>query len=230
MPKSCSRCLARYDQPHVGLRRERAANARLKAIPNIVENGVFKTKANDCARPNTLDTILMACCSAPRAGHGFYNPSNRYCRTPTCHHEILHLKYGVAWDGKMPHLFDEEGLIVPKGIFRDATQKDQVADFSYSPNDSLAQMIVDAWVNADFKSLLLNPANAKAVFATRGFYWNGTTKKPVVISEDDYNKGYTRKHHNEIVFVLPNHDGTCPAGQNLLDTAKLLMAATPNGI
>jgi hypothetical protein len=121
-------------------------------------------------------------------------------------------------------------VTVPKGIFKDTAQKDQVADFSYAPNDALAQMIVDAWVNKDFKKLLLDPANAKAVFATRGFYWNGTTKEPVVISEDDYNAGFVRKHDGQIVFVLPNHDGTCPPGDNLLDTAKLLMAATPNGI
>jgi hypothetical protein len=128
-----------------------------------------------------------------------------------------------------PALFFRE-VTVPRGIFRDAGKKDQVADFSMAPNDSLAQMIVDAWVNEDFRNLLLDHANAKAMFATRGFYWNGTKKRPVVISEDDYDKGYTRKHDDQIVFVLPNHDGTCPPGDNLLDTAKLLMAATPNGI
>ena len=81
-----------------------------------------------------------------------------------------------------------EGLTVtvakPKpGIFRDSTRKEEVADFSYAPNDSLAQMIVDAWVDPEFKKVLLNPANAKALFATRGFYWNGTTRRPVVITE-----------------------------------------------
>jgi hypothetical protein len=119
---------------------------------------------------------------------------------------------------------------MPQGIFRDSALTDQVADFTYAPNDSLAQMIVDAWVDKDFRDLLLDPANAKAIFATRGFYWNGTTKRPVVITENSYNAGYAHNHANEIVFVLPNHNGTCPPGQNLLDTAKLLMAATPNGI
>jgi hypothetical protein len=128
-----------------------------------------------------------------------------------------------------------EGLTVtvakPKpGIFRDSTRKEEVADFSYAPNDSLAQMIVDAWVDPEFKKVLLNPANAKALFATRGFYWNGTTRKPVVITEDDYNAGYAMQHHDEIVFVLPTHNGTCPPGQTLLNTARLLMAATPHGI
>jgi hypothetical protein len=119
---------------------------------------------------------------------------------------------------------------MPRGIFRDTKLTDKVADFTYAPNDSLAQMIVDAWVNPVFKQLLLDPANVKAIFATRGFFWNGTARKPVVITEDSYNAGAMHNDANDIVFVLPNHDGTCPPGQNLLDTAKLLMAATPNGI
>jgi hypothetical protein len=55
-------------------------------------------------------------------------------------------------------------------------------------------------------------------------------KTPVVISEEQYDKGYHRKNDNDVIFVLPKHDGTCPPGQNLLDTARLLMALTPNGI
>ena len=51
-----------------------------------------------------------------------------------------------------------------------------------------------------------------------------------MISEAQYNAGYTQSHDDELVFVLPNHDGTCPPGQNLLDTARLLMASTPHGI
>jgi hypothetical protein len=121
-----------------------------------------------------------------------------------------------------------EGFTV--AIFRDQAKNVQVADFSYAPNDSLAQMIVDAWVDEEFKRVLLNPDNAKALFATRGFYWNGTTKKPVVITEDDFNAGYAMQHDDEIVFVLPTHNGTCPPGQTLLNTARLLMAATPHGI
>lgn len=116
------------------------------------------------------------------------------------------------------------------GIFKDVAKAVQVADFSYYPNDSLAQMIVDAWVDDGFKKILLDRHNAKALFATRGFYWNGTKKTPVVISEKDYNGDYVMQNPDEIVFVLPEHDGSCPPGQNLLDTARLLMAATPNGI
>jgi len=126
------------------------------------------------------------------------------------------------------------------GIFRDGDKKLKVADFFYAPNDSLAQMIVDAWCDKNFKNLLLmgedekkateRSAAAKALFASRGFFWNGTQKKPIVISETEYNKGWTLSHPDELCFVLPDHDGTCPPGQNLLETARLLMAATPNGI
>jgi hypothetical protein len=119
---------------------------------------------------------------------------------------------------------------MPRGVYWDKAQKDKVADFSMAPSDSLAQMIIDAWVDKDFRKLLLDPANAKALFAQRGYYFDGTTKMPVVITEEDYHNGYSHNHQNEIVFVLPNHDGTCPPGKSLLETAKLLMAATPNGI
>ena len=91
-------------------------------------------------------------------------------------------------------------------------------------------MIVDAWTNGGVRTLLLQPGNAKAMFAQRGFCWNNTTKQPIVISEDDYDNGYVLTNPNDLVFVLPNHDGTCPPGQTRLDTAKLLMACTPNGI
>ncbi len=120
---------------------------------------------------------------------------------------------------------------MPRGIFRDKAKTDQVADFSIAPSDALAQMVVDAWIDPDFKKLLLDPANAKALFAQRGYYWNGTSKTPVVITETQYEAGYSHNRPgDELVFVLPNHDGTCPAGKSLLETAKLLMAATPNGI
>jgi hypothetical protein len=114
------------------------------------------------------------------------------------------------------------------GIFR--TDGSRVADFSYHPNDALAQMIVDAWTDKDFKRVLLNSGNVKALFAARGFFWNSTSKKPVVITEDEYNDGYAQQHDDEVVFVLPDHDGTCPPGKTLLETARLLMAVTPHGI
>jgi hypothetical protein len=54
-----------------------------------------------------------------------------------------------------------------------------------------------------------------------------------VISEAEYYAGYTIDQDDpEIVFVLPNMNRVRvhPAGHPLLETAKLLMATTPNGI
>jgi hypothetical protein len=124
------------------------------------------------------------------------------------------------------------------GVFRDQgrTHTSQVADFDFTPDDKIAQMIVDAWVDKSVKASLLNgdltarKAAAKAAFAKYGFYWNGTTKHPVIISEQEYANDWQLNSDDELCFVLPNHDGTCPLGQNLLETARLLMAATPHGI
>jgi hypothetical protein len=117
-----------------------------------------------------------------------------------------------------------------------------VPDISYHPNDSLAQMIVDMWVDRDYRDALLldrdaqgQPTDAAALLARvslaeRGIY----LKRAVVISEDEYNNGYQIAYGNkdtEVVFVLPNPErATHRPGQSLLETARLLMATTPNGI
>jgi hypothetical protein len=103
---------------------------------------------------------------------------------------------------------------------------DRVADFSYT-SDALAQMIVEAWVDDDFKNRLLIKANAKPLLAERGLF----LENPVVITEDAYNRNYRQDNDNEIVFVLPDVNRvSLEAGQNLLETARFLMAITPNGI
>jgi hypothetical protein len=55
-----------------------------------------------------------------------------------------------------------------------------------------------------------------------------------VITEAIYNQGYTPANPDvDVVFVLPNQprvDIRPPPGQSLLETARLLMASTPNGI
>jgi hypothetical protein len=105
---------------------------------------------------------------------------------------------------------------------------DRVADFSYT-SDTLAQMIVDAWVDDDFRNRLLIKANAKPLLAERGFF----LENPVVITEEQYNNHYRQDNDNEIVFVLPDIRRVTrpiPHGQSLLETARLLMAITPNGI
>jgi hypothetical protein len=139
----------------------------------------------------------------------------------------------------MPDLFHEGGLTM--AILRSGaagTPPVTVPDFSYHPNDSLAQMIVDMWVDKDYRDHLLqrdeddNPTPAAArlarvSLAERGIYLD----RAVVISEDEYNGGYQMQDANEVVLVLPNPQRVTPRpGQSLLETARLLMASTPNGI
>jgi hypothetical protein len=109
------------------------------------------------------------------------------------------------------------------------------SDFSCYPigltaavyNDTLAQMIVDSWVDTNFRDgLLKNRQSVKSLLAARGFY----LQNPVMIEEEAYYQNYEMQDDNEVVFVLPQQPGNCPPGQSLLETARLLMAITPNGI
>lgn len=111
--------------------------------------------------------------------------------------------------------------------------------FAYGPNDGLAQIIVDAWSHPNFQSLLLdrdktNPkiptaaAVQAATLAVNAAGFNLT--RAVVISESEHDNDYEMVEDNEVVFVLPNGNRVFPSGRSLLDTAKLLMACTPNGI
>src|SRR5262249_39094861 len=110
---------------------------------------------------------------------------------------------------------------MPRTCMREATMAifkspaktidDQVADFSYAPNDSLAQMIIDAWCDANFRDLLLTGAveerqkHAKALFGSRGFFFEGSSRIPIVISEQEFNSGWVLSVPNELCFVLPDH-------------------------
>jgi hypothetical protein len=114
------------------------------------------------------------------------------------------------------------------GIFKNQAKTERVADFSYQ-NETLAQMIVYAWTDQTFRTqLLTNSQTAKSALADRGIY----LKAPFVITEADYNNGYHMPDPDGVVFVLPNQPRTATPsqGQTLLETAKLLMACTPNGI
>jgi hypothetical protein len=117
-----------------------------------------------------------------------------------------------------------------RGIYRDHAKddNDRVADFSYQ-NDALAEMIVHAWLTPSFKNKLLTAAGAKAELAARGIF----LASPVVIEESTYRDGFVPANPDvDVVFVLPDEARTddTPANMSLLETAKLLMACTPNGI
>ena len=115
-----------------------------------------------------------------------------------------------------------------------------IPTFSFAPNDDLAQLIVQAWTIKPFRDQLLErdaahkPTNAAVKAATDSVNAAGfNLKRAVVISEKEHDADYTMQQPTEVVFVLPDFErlgtGFVP-GQSLLDTARLLMACTPNGI
>jgi hypothetical protein len=164
----------------------------------------------------------------------------------TCQDKIPQLKYEVrtarCWTG-----FNKEGLIVAKkkrGIYADPPNTpqnnldDKVADFSYQ-SDPLADLIVECWTvqttldQLTTGSYASRKGAAKAALAARGIYID----YPIVVTEDEYEDGFSLQDaglpaNKGIVFVLPRKERTtttAPA-KPLLETAKMLMALTPNGI
>ena len=116
---------------------------------------------------------------------------------------------------------------------------DKVADFSYQ-NDVLAQLIVDTWkdlypdllagVGTPQQQYQQRSNRAKAVLAARDIY----LAKPIVITEEEFAAGFSLADAglsvtNGVVFVVPRYT-RATAGKPLLETAKMLMAVTPNGI
>jgi hypothetical protein len=130
--------------------------------------------------------------------------------------------------------------------------------FSFATDDAsatnLANMIIDAWNNVPFTftppggtpitvplgtTLAQRDANklpttlAKQTALARvqqaGF---ANLTGAVVITEVEHDNNYIMQSDSEIVFVLPDQNRVTltPAGPALLDTAKLLLACTPNGI
>ena len=129
-----------------------------------------------------------------------------------------------------------------RGIYADPGLTDKVADFSYQ-NDVLAQWIVDIWTGPT-PNPLITPSTgpislaqyvarsnaAKAALAARGIY----LEKPIVITEDEYEDGFSLAGAglsvtDGVVFVVPRPTRPTLAAP-LLETAKMLMAITPNGI
>jgi hypothetical protein len=125
------------------------------------------------------------------------------------------------------------------GIYADpagtVAPSDKVADFSYE-NDLLADLIVQCWttglgnqLTTGSKQNRLN--NAKAALADRGIFLD----YPFVITEAEYDAGFRLEDDagipadKGVIFVLPTK-GRATAGKPLLETAKMLMAITPNGI
>ena len=107
--------------------------------------------------------------------------------------------------------------------------------FGFEPTDGMAQMIIDAWANPghllerDPKTKL--PTKRAVQDATGRIQKAGyDLERAVVITEAEHDSDYIMQSDNEIVFVLPNKNRVAAPATNLLDTAKLLMGCTPNGV
>ena len=110
--------------------------------------------------------------------------------------------------------------------------------FSFEPTSALAQVIVDAWSDQNLRNQLL-ARDPQTHLPTQGAVQTATKRiaaagfdltRAVVITEAEHDNDYIMQSNDEIVFVLPNQNRITAAPKNLLDTAQLLMACTPNGI
>ncbi len=110
--------------------------------------------------------------------------------------------------------------------------------FSFEPTDGLAQLIVDVWGDSRLQSKLLE-RDRKTRLPTPRAVREATTRvkkagydltRAVIITEAEHDSDYIMQSDDEIVFVLPNKNRVASPAANLLDTAKLLMGCTPNGI
>jgi hypothetical protein len=124
--------------------------------------------------------------------------------------------------------------------------------FSYQ-NDRLADLIVAAWANEQFAvggvnrrlgDALTDRSNGLPTQVARdtaraavNFFAGMDLKSAVVITETEHDNGFTMQDDDQVVFVLPRDTRITtgaitspPHSSELLETAKLLMACTPNGI
>jgi hypothetical protein len=143
---------------------------------------------------------------------------------------------------------------VPDPAHTGATKDVTVPTFSYQ-NDRLADLIVAAWVNGPFDfgggvtgpnlgDALTDrsagnptPTARKTARAAVNFFANMDLKSVVVITETEHDNDYTTTDLDELTLVLPRDTrlttgaiSRAPYAPDLLETAKLLMACTPNGI
>ena len=117
-------------------------------------------------------------------------------------------------------------------VRRDITQP----TLSY-PDTDLPKVIVQVWTSPGNILKRENggvPTQAAVTEATDLI--NSETgmklKRAVIITEEEHDSDYIMQDDDEVVFVLPNPSRIAAnASQNqLLESAKLLMACTPNGI
>jgi hypothetical protein len=117
-------------------------------------------------------------------------------------------------------------------------------DFQLAPDavPGIADVIVKIWTGAAGTDKIMErtaagpnrvatqDARDQATALINAAAPNYNFRRCVIISEFEHDRGYTMEDENDVVFVLPNPDRINTAGANLLNSAKLLMACTPNGI
>lgn len=128
--------------------------------------------------------------------------------------------------------------------------------FSYS-DPGLMELIVQAWADNPFNHGGVNVQHLRAelmhrdpqtglpdqrardaALAAVNFFTTMKLVSAVVISEDEHDDDFTMQDDNQVVFVLPNSSRVNlpnnvpqpPSPPDLLNTARCLMACTPNGI
>lgn len=134
------------------------------------------------------------------------------------------------------------------GATSDDNLVDKVADFSYE-SDALAQLIVEMWLNQHgdlITPAITSPPNqqdcrtraaaAKTTLAAFGIH----LEQPFVVTEAEYEAGVSLEDcglPSAVVLVVPDVRRATPAvaappagAFALVETAKMLMAVTPNGI
>lgn len=139
--------------------------------------------------------------------------------------------------------------LTPVGIRRKkGTTGDDITvpEFAMPPDavPGIAQVIVDIWqqIKPNLDKIMDRTVPGPSGVATTDAVKQATAainaanptfklKQVVIISEEEHDRGYLAEE-NDVVFVLPNKarvvDTTTSA--SLLNSAKLLMACTPNGI
>jgi hypothetical protein len=130
----------------------------------------------------------------------------------------------------------------PHGIIRKTGSDDiTTPDFQLAPDaiPGIAQVIVNLWTDQNlFNAVTARTAQGQATTNARIAATNAiNAAQPtynftqcVIISEAEHDDGYRVQSPDDVVFVLPNPGRINPAGASLLNSAKLLMACTPNGI
>lgn len=94
---------------------------------------------------------------------------------------------------------------------------------NYNPNDTLAQIIVEAWRDpGGFGARLL--ANPDPELRAKGLFF----VNPRVMTHAQFK--YEVIPEGSMVLVLPDAPPNLPPGANLLDSARAAMAYTPVGI